>query len=419
MDAAAPWPMMRIPTEFRYWENRDKPWAQKRARLVRILFRCDPWLPDATVRTWASTYYDADPVAEAFIDEVYMTQGQQAGRAMLDTALEQGVNSVANAPESLLRLFDEVERDPDWVDRRLVERGAKVFRNWRSHLYSNAGAITLHGYRENSVAKPLVFTGAYAGKNTNSRFLETAQFWHDVSQPGGLDRGGIGIRTALRVRMMHVFVRRRLLDHPDWDLDAWGVPISQGDALLTLMGGSFIPGYMLRLLGHINTRDDILATMHFWRYVGHVMGVQPRWYPESIEDAARLMLASEIKSINGSGDDGKWLVQSYVKSYAPKGEEPLPERARKWFEYLLQRGYVGLFIPPATQRQFELPPAGLTPLLPLAQTPFVLARESMRRVVPLLDRWLDRQSVRANERWLRQRLGERKAQYTAVETFTR
>ena len=416
MDAAT---AIRIPSEFRYWENREQPWAKKRARMIELFFRCDPWLPDETVRTWAAMYYDADPVAEAFIDEVYMTKGQKAGRAMVDQALEEGVDRVLNAPESLLRLFEEVETAPDWLDPKLIERGARVFRNWRSHLHYNAGAITLHGYRENSVAKPLAFTGAYAGKHTNTRFLETAQFWHDVSQPGGLDRGGVGIRTAMRVRLMHVFVRRRLIEHPDWDLDAWGVPISQADAMLTLMGGSFIPGYMLRMLGYINTRDDILATMHYWRYIGYLIGVQPRWYPETIEDAARLMLTSEVKGVNRSGDDGKWLVQSYLKSYRPTGDEPLPERMRKWLEYLMQRGYVGLYVPPATQWQFELPRAGALRLLPFVQTPVILARESLRRVFPPLDDWLDARSVQANERWLRKRLGTRKAEYTAVESFTR
>jgi len=75
--------------------------------------------------------------------------------------------------------------------------------------------------------------------------------------------------------MMHVFVRQRLLAHPEWDLDAWGVPISQADALLTLLGGSVAPGLALRAMGYRPSAEDIEDAMLFWRYVGHLMGVRP------------------------------------------------------------------------------------------------------------------------------------------------
>src|SRR5258708_12682697 len=80
--------------------------------------------------------------------------------------------------------------------------------------------------------------------------METARFWIDVSEPGGLAPGGAGRATAMRVRIMHVFLRRRLLAHPAWDLDAWGMPISQSDALITLMSSTLTPGLAIHLIGH-------------------------------------------------------------------------------------------------------------------------------------------------------------------------
>ena len=99
----------RIPTEFRYFENIQKPANQRRRKFFKLALGFDPVLPDDVVRTWAQTYYDADPVAEAFVDEVYLKQGQAAGRRLIDRALEHGVDSVADAPASLKVLFAELD----------------------------------------------------------------------------------------------------------------------------------------------------------------------------------------------------------------------------------------------------------------------------------------------------------------------
>jgi hypothetical protein len=409
----------RIPKEFRYWQQLHAPSVQRLRWLLKKLFGADPVLPDEVVRAYAHSYYDADPVAEAFVEQVYRQQGQKAGRALLDQALRDGVHACPDAPESLQRLFSEIEQPPEWLDWQQVELGARVFRRFGTHMYSQAGAITLQGYRESSVAKPLAFTGAYTGESAQRRFLETAAFWIDVSEPGALRPGGAGVATALRVRVMHVFVRQRLLDHPGWDLEGWGVPISQGDALLTLMGGSFLPGYLLKTLGYRTSREEILATMHFWRYVGHLMGVQPRWYPQTIEEALGLMFASQVKGVAMAGDDGKHLAQSYLASYAPRTDRALPERLRAALEYRLQLGYVGHFLLPTTRRAFELPAAGLWRLHPVLQFPAIFARESLRLRSTAIDDWLDRRARRQTKRWLKTRLGDRAAEYRAVQDFTR
>jgi hypothetical protein len=409
----------QVPTEFRYWEQLETPYAKALRRLLRGVFGVDPRLPKEAVQKYAESYYDADPVAEAFIDEVYLTQGQAAGRAMVDDALAHGVDSVADAPESLKRLFAEIEVMPDWLDWEQVELGARVFRRFSTSLYSFAGVITLHGYRENSVAKPLAFTGAYNGESANRRFLETAAFWIDVSEPGGLRAGGKGIETALRVRLMHVFVRRRLMAHPEWDLEAWGVPISQGDAMLTLMGGSVAPGYGLRLLGYRVPREEIAALMHFWRYIGHLIGVQPRWYPATPEEGIGLLYASEVKGVRRSGEDGRQLAESYLASFRPTPTDSGRDVLIKKLEHGLERGYAAWFLPPQSYWAYKLRGPGLWALHPPAQFLPRYAFETLRRKLPALDDWADRQARKKSKAWVRGRLGERRVEYTAVSTFTR
>ncbi len=414
------------PAEFRYWENLEKPWAGRLRGVGRRVLGFDPAPPDHVVETLASMYYDADPLAEAFVDEVYLGRSAAHGRAQLDQALTHGVASIPDAPRSLAALFDDIEHDPEWVDREQVELGARVFRRYGTAVFRFAGAITLEGYSENSVAKPLVLSGGYTGDSTRRRFLETASFWIAVSEPGGLAHGAPGRASAMRVRIMHVFVRRRLLDHPEWDLDAWGVPISQGDALLTLMGGSFAPGVAMQAMGFRPSVREIEAMMHFWRYVGHLMGVRPRWYPRSLREAAQLTFVTLVKGARRSGDDGRQLCQSYLDAFAPELEAGRgragagrAQRLAAAIEHGIHRGYTRFFMSGRAYRRNRLAPARLWALHPLAQAPFIFTAETLRRWFPPLEEVADRFARSSRQRWLDRYMGGRPAEYRPTESFTR
>lgn len=397
-----------IPTEFRYWEHLERPRVRRLRALARRVLGFDPAPADDVVRTLGEMYFDADPLCEAFVDEVYLPHGSRTGRAMLERALAVGVDAMPDAPPSLRALFADLDHDPAWVDHALVARGAKAFRRYGVAMFRFAGAITLEGYAESSVAKPLALTGMYAGASTRKRFLETVAFWIAVSEPGALARGGAGRASALRVRVMHVFVRAKLLAHPAWDLAAWGVPISQGDALLTLMGGSFAPGLGLGLLGYVPSRADILAMAHFWRYVGHVMGVRPRWFPSTFREAAQLAFVTAVKGARLAGDDGRQLCQSYANAFADRG-----------FEHKLHLAYTQLFMTKRSHRANALPSAGAWLALPLAVAPLTFAVEIVRRAVPAVDRIVDAMVRRRTKRWFARHMGARAAEYAPVETLTR
>jgi len=409
----------RIPSEFRYWDHLERPRVRRVRAIARAVLGFEIAPSDDVVRTLAAMYYDADPACEAFVDDVYLTAGSKVGRAMLEGALAGGVDAVPDAPPSLRALFADLERDPPWLDWDRVERGARAFRRFGTAVFRFAGAITLEGYSENSVAKPLALTGAYTGATTRRRFLETAAFWIAVSEPGGLRPGAPGRGSALRVRVMHVFVRRKLLAHPAWDLAAWGVPISQADALLTLMGGSFAPGLGLYALGYLSSRDEIESMMHFWRYVGHLMGVRPRWYPASLADAAQLAFVTFVKGARLSGDDGRELCRSYAGAFAPDPELPLRARLGAELEHRLHLAYTRLFMSPRSHRAHGLPAAGPWVLVPLAIAPLVAATELLRRVVPGVDALIDRAARWRRARWFAHHMGGRTAEYRPAEQFTR
>jgi len=381
------------PSEFRYEENLNKPWARALRASAKVALGFDPAPPADVVEAFASMYYDGDPAAEAI---------GVRDRNALARALEQ-----------------DVEGEPEWLDEAMVEHGARVFRRYGPDVFRFAGSITLQGYAESSVAKPLALTGAYAGASSRRRFLETVAFWIAVSEPGGLLPGAPGRTAALRVRAMHVFVRQRLLAHSEWRRDAWGVPISQADALMTLMGGSFLPGLAMKSMGYRPTNADIEAMMHFWRYVGHLMGVRPRFYPTSMKDAWRLMFMGAVKGSGLSGEDGRHLCQSYVRAFEPDPQAPLPARLRGALSSGIHRGYARFFLPPWTYRKNGLPPAGLWALYPALGFPVVFGAETLRRIFPPLDEVADRVARRRRLRFYRHHAGEREPEYRPTETFTR
>ena len=401
------------PTEFRYFERVDHPAVRALRALSRAVLRFDLAPQPEVARAFASMYFDADPLAEAFVAEVYGGLGRVEGRRLLEQVLAEGIHSVDAPPASLRALWSDIEADPDWVDWEQVEAGAKVFRRWSTAIFRFAGAVTLAAYSESSVAKPLALTGAYAGASTRHRFLETAAFWIAVSEPGGLRPGGSGRASALRVRIMHVFVRQRLEAHPEWDGAAWGVPISQADALLTLLGGSVVPGLGLRAMGFRTSGAEIRAAMHFWRYVGHLMGVRPRVHPDTIREALQLLFVAGLRGAGTAGEDGRHLCHSFVEAFAPAAGAGFGER----LEDRVHRGFVRFFLPGPLYRANGLPSAGPWALLPLALAPPIFLAETLRRHFPAVDALTDRWARRRRSAWLARHLPGREAEYAPVSVL--
>ncbi len=396
------------PSEFRYRERADRARHVAVRRIARAL-GVDLTPSSALVGAFESAYFKGDPHADAFLRAcLHRKLGLNAARAMLDDALR-GSRDDASPPE-LDALMSDVRARPAWLDDARVARGAKVFRRWGSTVFRFAGTITLGGYLESSVAKPLALSGGYVGNAARHRFLETASFWIEVSEPGGLAPGAPGYVAALQVRLLHAMVRARLDGHREWNLDAWGVPISEGDALLTLLGGSLAPGLGLSLLGYRTSRAEIEDLLHFWRFVGHLMGVRFAPFPETFGDALRLSYVASLKGSATAGEDGRALCRAYVEAFAPKPSEDVVTTVTSHLEHGLHRGMTRLFLSRRVYQAQGLPPAGLWPLLPLAPFPIVFAAETLRRRSKRLDDLADTIARKERRAWLdRHKLGERAA----------
>ncbi|EID09233.1 oxygenase MpaB family protein [Mycolicibacterium phlei] len=408
-----------MPTAFRYPQL-----SPRRARLRALAKRLgiDPYPSDEVARAFIAGLTEGDPIAERFVAETYHGElGAKKARELVESAQRDGIDAVPEAPESMRALFEDFEQIPDWVDPDLVEEGAAVWRRWAYALGALGNAGTNDTYTEGWLAVPLSLSGGYAGQRALHRYLETSRWWIEVCRPGAiLTPGSVGRAISLHVRIMHVSVRDRVRNHPEWDAERWGLPISQSAMLLTLLGGSVAPALGLFALGHLTSPREMRAVLHFNRYCGHLVGVRcDGYFPETVADAWRILLMADAARSYDSGADGAELVESFVPSFAPTAAHRGLARLRAEYHYRLQAGYLGLYMLPWNRRRYRLPSALPGIALLLGRAPVIAALEVARRVSPRIDRRWQEANLRRWENWLVWQSGGRAARFEAASPLRR
>lgn len=410
----------RAPTHFRYWAARNESTWLKREKLVKKLFRHDLFPTDEQARFLLDDLYSGDRVAERFVAEVFFgPTGHQQGRAMLTRALAEGIEAVPEAPQSMIDLFAEFDTVPDWVDRETVELGAEIWRRWGTMLFNVAGVITLEIYTESGVATPLSLAGGYAGDNALRRFLESCKFWIDTSEADALfTHGSAGRTTAMLVRIMHVAVRKRVGEHPEWDAEKWGLPISQTYMMLTQIGGSIAPALALWALGYQTTPKEMRALLHFNQYQGHLLGVQPQWRPTTVRECLQVLAMSTAARSYDSGEHGKELIESFPAAFAPRPGQTRLQRLRSAYNYRIIAAYCGLWMAPATRKPYDVPRAFPWTLILIARWPLITLTELLRRL-PGLRGLHNKLMVKHRLGWYEAQMEGREAAFDASSALRR
>ncbi len=195
---------------------------------------------------------------------------------MLHRALAEGAHD--DDPPALRRFLAALEREPEWLDRDLLERGARAYRRMGRSRDDVLLALSLiGGYRYAGPADLLVATGGLTGTTAMRRLGETTAWGYAVSRPGGMARDGEGFRVTAHVRAMHALVNDRFERRADWDSAALGLPVNRSDLAGTLALFSATAMLGVRVLGRRVSAADSRAVMHLWRYVGFLMGVDEDW----------------------------------------------------------------------------------------------------------------------------------------------
>lgn len=357
--------------------RRALPWRKARRQwlpvpLARLVWG-KPLAPDE--REWqrvTDALWQGDQAMDKLVAWMF-EQGPAASKKMFDQALQQGIESVPEAPAELVEFFRHVDRDPDWLDRDLLEEGIRA-----SHYSGNVAFFVLRdmalmgGYAYfNTLNQALGMTGALS-KKTSLRLGETGKWLNDVTEPEGLERYGDGFMTTLRVRMVHALVRRNLNSKPQWQHDKWGLPINQMDMLATYLAFGPVTLSGVRMFGVPVTPRQSKAVMHMWRYIGWLLGVDEEWLALTERDGLRKLYHTFLTHFQ---PDDKIRILGEALRNEPLSRR-IPELEQRPALAALKRKYIyhqhlsnsSLILGPWQRRQLGIPFYAL-PWYPLLSAP--------------------------------------------------
>lgn len=233
-------------------------------------------------------YWQGDALMDAVVERFRMI-GMKRGRQLLEQALDEGIESLADPPVELVELFASLDRAPRWHDPVIWERGRQLWIDC-----SLAGKIGM-GIQD--------AIGTFVGEEVSSatgatkrfvnaplvRNLETAKWFHAATKPGFLDRHSTEFKDTVRVRLMHSQVRLGLRrSWGDEHFARHGNPISTSTTLGAAVTFALLPMLTDHNHGRRASTADMDAVMRYWAYIAYVFGVAPEIIPTTAADGVLL-----------------------------------------------------------------------------------------------------------------------------------
>jgi hypothetical protein len=282
-------------------------------------------------RRWLESMTRGDPLADAVV---------AGGARLVRRAIADGVETIEDAPDSLVALFAALDDRPAWMNAERCDRAAECLARQAREYGVALGAASLVAGAQNTLAgKPLVFTGRYAS-NAAVRSIEVGSWLLAVTTRGGLERHGLGFDHTVRVRMIHAHVRARLRSHSDWQSEQWGLPIPQPYMAFTLAEFCSIALGAMAQLGVRYSDSELEDIRHLWRCVGYLVGVDEDFLPVTSEDYARIEALYALTS-PGSDEGDRTFVAALSEFQAAELARILPARWAPAVVRGLQRAFVG------------------------------------------------------------------------------
>jgi len=271
-------------------------------------------LDDPRERRLSSFLERTDPFADAAI-EALVPLPRPEQEALITRLLS---TSPGHLPPSLAVLHEWLRETPVWFDEARADAGGEVL--LRSGLLSGLvlgfKSLVL-GYCSPAGNKPLVFSGRLTS-DVNTRLAETSRFVEAVSQRRGLRFGAPGFVATVRVRLIHARVRHALHRSPQWRASDWGAPINQYDMAGTVLLFSSVLLDGLRQLGATVSDAEEDATLHQWRFVGRLMGVDDELLSTTAREAKSLWAL--LEKTQGPPDvDSRRLTNAMINEGTDRG----------------------------------------------------------------------------------------------------
>ncbi|MDD9995269.1 MAG: oxygenase MpaB family protein, partial [Dehalococcoidia bacterium] len=275
-----------------------------------------------------------DPLADAMMEDLSSVSRREQALLFQAVLQEQDWESLADAPSSARKFFDDAEKVPDWVDFDSFILGIRMFHR-NSHLILGAfvGGTLVEGFATN-ISKSFFISGKLRDQGVR-RLRQNNRHMIEIFMPDGLTRDGDGWKLSVRIRLVHAQLRRLLGNSDEWDHEAWGLPISSAHL------GYAITAFSARLLDHMKslgaefTDEERKSLMSIWRYTGHVMGIPSSMLFQDEEDARYLLQI-------GSMCEPPPSLESIVMANALVNSAPLvidvtdPSERRKMASYVFK-----------------------------------------------------------------------------------
>ncbi len=246
--------------------------------------------------------FEFDELADEVIREVYLKLGFKEADALIQNVLKNGIANAPDVPICLKRLFEEMEKTPDWLDPQKLKNGVDFCQRGAAFgLMVLRNYSLMGGYESSAINKALIFTGALK-KGSVKRITDTTEFWINITGNNALNRFEAGFESCLKTRLMHAYARVSILDNPNWETESWGIPLNTWDMIATNLGFSLVYLNGLNLLGYSASKKDIEGLLHFWKYVGYLIGIPPSYLPNTEKEAIEALYSWTITQPPGDED---------------------------------------------------------------------------------------------------------------------
>jgi len=231
-------------------------------------------------------YYHVDETGDQVVKDVYFTKKFHEATREIEKYIRNGVSENDQVPDSVKRLFKEVQKKPEWLNEELLKSGAELcMRSGLDALISLRDYCLIGGYDYAYLNKPLIVTEALK-KGAVKRLSETLDFWVNVTRYHALDIHAKGYEFAIKTRLIHSYARLSIKKHyADWDTENWGEPINSWDMMATYIGFSLVFLHSLKKLGNSFSNEEELGIFHLWKYVGYLLGIPEHLLPDHKKQA--------------------------------------------------------------------------------------------------------------------------------------
>lgn len=262
---------------------------------------------------FAHLYYEVDQGADDVVNETYLKLPYNEASAIVGKYTKNKISESEHAPESLKKMFLQMQEIPEWFNPDLANIGARLcMRSGTNALIILRDFTLMGGYDFAYLNKPLIFTGALK-KGAVKRLKDTLEFWVHVTREDALKINSEAYQLIVRTRLMHAYARLSIKRKtPDWNYEKWGEPINHWDMIATYTGFSLVTMQGLKKLGVKISAEEELGVYHLWKYIGYLLGIPENYLPDNTKQATeQLYLWS---SVQGAGDhDSAMLAHALLQ----------------------------------------------------------------------------------------------------------